>query len=199
LRLAPPSATPFQLDSTFADKKPGPWPPGWLIENGTASRKQGRYIIRAPDGYFTVRTPIHATRLANGQISAVVRAQGKGQIGVMARQSGPKNEWNLYACWITNARQYGCTLWRSGTPLTLAPAHADARIMPNHDNTLLLKLVGTQLTFIVNGLVVYHAVERSPLPTGSWGVYVASRFGTGPVVGSYSRITISGLPARASA
>ena len=156
-------------------------------------------MLRAPDGYFTFSTPEHEPSLADGQISAVVGGQGAGEIGVMARQSGPKNEWSLYACWITNARQYGCTLWRNGTAQPLTLAHSDARIMPNHDNTLLLKLVGTQITFSVNGRTVYHAVERSPLPTGGWGVYVASRFGTGPVVGSYSRITISGLPARASA
>jgi hypothetical protein len=153
-------------------------------------------MVTAPDGYFTFSTPTHAVRLAGGQVSAVVRAQGKGEIGVMARQSGPKNEWNLYACWINNVQQYGCTLWKNGTAQTLAPAHSDASIMPNHDNTLLLKVVGKQLTFMVNGRIVYYAVARRPLPTGGWGVYVASRLGTGRVVGSYSRISIIGLSTR---
>jgi hypothetical protein len=157
--------------------------------------RNGRYLVNAPDGYFTFSTPKKMAPLADGQVSAIVHAQGKGEIGVTARQSGLKNAWNLYTCWITNARQYGCTLWRNGTAQTMTPAHADGGIIPNHDNTLLLKVIGKQLTFLVNGRIVYHAVERQPLPTGGWGVYVASRFGTGPVMGSYSRISINALPA----
>jgi hypothetical protein len=153
-------------------------------------------MVNAADGYFTFSTPRKVAPLGDGEVRSIVRAQGKGEIGVMARQSGPQNEWNLLACWITNARQYGCTQWRNGTAQALTPAHADGSIKPNHDNTLLLRVVGNQLTFSVNGRTVNHAVERRPLATGGWGVYVASRFGTGPVVGSYSRISIRALPTR---
>jgi hypothetical protein len=189
----PPTATPFRLDTAFAGNKPEPWPTGAQIDNGTVARRSGHYVLHAPDSYFTFSTPQHAPSMADGQISAVVQAQGAGEVGVMARQGGTGNAWSLYTCWITNTRQYGCTTWRRGTPQALAPARLDTRIMPNRNNILLLRIVGGRLAFTVNGQIVYQGVDQHTLPLGAWGVFVASRFGQGPVEGQYSRITISSV------
>jgi hypothetical protein len=182
------------LNTDFSGNKAGPWPIGQQTTS-TAGIGHGRYTLSADDGYSAVRVPRNGLPpIADGKITALVQLTGTGKVGVMARLSGPENAWNLDACWITNARQFGCTTWRDGVPLDLLHAGMDKQILPNHANTLRLQVKGNRLLFFINGQPVYHFVDRHPVKAGNWGAYVVSRLGSGPVHGQYLHITISGKP-----
>ena len=189
LRLVAPSLT-----TTFARNNAGPWPTGKQA-NSSAGVEHGRYIVTADDGYAAVRTPIRGLpTIADGTITALVQLTGKGKVGIMGRLSGSESDWNLDACWVTNARQFGCTAWRKGLPLELLHARTNKRILSNKVNTLQLQVTGNRLQFSINGRPVYQYVDKHPIKAGTWGAFVVSQLGSGPMHGQFLRISISGRP-----
>ena len=184
-----PVAWTVRLASRFAGGKVGTWPLG-SRDNGTASLSGGRYLLRATDGYTTIRAPGGLPALADGRIQATVRAVGRGNVGVYGRWYSTNGQPNLLACWFRNDGTAGCTAWQDGVPTDLGVRHGSG-IHPNADNQLVLQIVKNQLQFQMNGRMVLVHTLGGQARAGAWGVYVSTTLKTAPTEGAYARVSIA--------
>jgi dipeptidyl aminopeptidase/acylaminoacyl peptidase len=174
------------LDSTFQGGQAGPWPVG---DSGSTRLRvaNGHYTVTvAPRGNVIV-TPHHAITLADGTVTALVHARGDGATGLVARYGYTAKR--SYACLIRpTARAFGCYKELHGAWTTLVMRAAPA-ILPDQDNQIALSLSGGMLSFSINGQVVAHASDVTPLPTGEWGMMTEAAQTT--MAASYAHIGIS--------
>ena len=152
---------------------------------------KGRYVVNTADGTLSVRGARGVRAQAAGQISAMFRVSGRGEVGLAAdfNQSADSGS-TLYACWIKNAGTAGCTRWVNDMRVDLAP-YSSPDVVPNGDNTLIMRLQGTQLTTWINGGYAHIYTVQGPLGAGAWGPYVVSASGQGAVAGRYAWIELA--------
>jgi hypothetical protein len=113
-------------------------------------------------------------------------------VGVTAQWNGSDPWQNLYFFYITNGGEFGCARGEHRSARDLVTRrHSDA-IVPDGDNTLQLRIDGSDVTFWINGQLVYSVTDPRPLPAGYWGVAVLSDKGNGTVQGKFARITLYG-------
>ena len=152
----------------------------------------GRLTISVANGFSQFDLPKVGGRLADGQIATLVRPEGNGRVGVMARWSGgAAGQWTLYAFWITNHGSAGVTRWR-GAHLSDLSIRRGAAVRPNRDNLLVLRVRGGAITTYLNGAVVQTLTDQRALHTGYWGLFVSSVTGNGATQGQFSRALIAG-------
>jgi hypothetical protein len=157
----------------------------------TAGIINGHYVVTAADGNLSVRGAKGAQAQAMGQISATFRISGRGQVGLAADfKTSADGGHTMYACWITKTRTAGCTHWVDDTRIDLT-SYSSPDIIPNGDNSLVMRLNGHQLTTWINGGYAHNYALQSSLGAGAWGPYVVSAKGQGAVSGRYSWIEIA--------
>lgn len=85
------------FESHFAANAPTGWP---IVRTDTYSEgiANGRYVFSVTDGTTHLEGPRPPLTLADGQITAVVRLTGHGQVGLAARMD--QAEQSGYAFWI---------------------------------------------------------------------------------------------------
>jgi len=150
----------------------------------------GRYVVTTADGTLSVRGARGVRAQAAGQISATFRVSGRGEVGLAADfNSSAASGSTMYACWITNTRMAGCTRWVNDMRVDLAP-YLSPDVVPNGDNTLIMRLQGNELTIWINGGYQRSYAIRGPLGAGAWGPYVVST-GQGTVSGRYAWIAVA--------
>lgn len=169
-------------------------PAGWPTAHGASydeSVAGGRYILRVADGVTHLEGPHPPLIVSDGQITAIVRLNGHGQVGLAARMD--QTFQTGYAFWIDRSGRCGAARFMGETETTLFAVY-DSAIFPNGDNVLTMQIVGDLLTFMVNGRAVYTYTDQTPLPAGNWGMYASSEPGTGSAQGQYARVTLYGAP-----
>ncbi len=189
-RLAGGASWQLLIDSDFSANVPAGWPIGHGLsyDEGIGA---GRYTLRVPDGQTHDEAPTGAPPVSDGSILAVVRPDGRGQVGISARLNAAAD--TGYAFWIDRQGRCGGIRRADGSATTLFGFYS-AAIVPNGDNTLTVQIARGRLTFAVNGRPVYDEIDRQPLPVGTWGIYARSEPGDGPTTGRYARVTLYGDP-----
>ncbi len=165
---------------------------GWPIARANSydeSIAGGRYTLSVADGQTHLEGPRPPLLLADGLVTAVVRLVGRGQVGLAARIDQTVQEG--YVFWIDGEGRCGATRFADGTQTALFAVYDNA-IVRGGDNVLTIQAVGGQLTFVVNSRPVYSYVDPTPLPAGTWGMYVGSAPDDGTARGQYARIMIDG-------
>jgi hypothetical protein len=142
----------------------------------------GQPFVRYPDGFQSQ---------GDGEIMAVFSLSGTGRAGVMGRwASTPDGQWSMYAFWVSSDGTFGLTRWDQGSPTEVFTPISSSLIDVNGDNQLALRLEGGTVTGWINGKQAFTQSDTQPLPSGNWGLYVASEVGAGSVSGHFSQVTI---------
>lgn len=176
------------VDSDFAGGHPGAWPTG----NGgwyDAHVDGGRYTLSVATAHQRVQAPARMAELADGEIRATFRLEGRGRVGLAARVD--QTAATAYLFWIDAQGECGGIRLANGESrllLSLRCSGAPA----SGDNTLTLRVQGDLLTYMVNGRQLYSYVDRRPLPPGVWGMYVNGA--AGATQGHYAATAIIGNP-----
>jgi hypothetical protein len=109
----------------------------------------------------------------------------------MARfTESPGQGQSMYAFWITNSGTFGCTRWANGFQVPLFVMQHSSSVLPGQDNTLVMRISGSQLTFWINSDLVRVYTDPSPLAPGAWGMYVISD--SSETSAAYGQISIAG-------
>lgn len=180
------------LSQDFISGDPAPYGVGTSDVGGSITVTNGQYTIALPAGYWQSSIAINPPlELADGVIVVDATFGGTGTAGVVARWVERDSGYNAYVCWLNSGGGAGCNLlldsgWSDlfrvdpGTVAVLAT------------NTLVVSVVGNQIEFAVNDMIVGSANDAT-LPSGNWGFYAESGQDA-PFSAGFNTITVYQAP-----
>ncbi len=193
---AAPAPPPIDGFHTVLDAPFGTDQPQWLKNGSLVGWADGAYRLSAqqPTHFVAVGAPLKEP-VADAVVSATFRklaGPAGGGYGVIVRDQGPgprdgaAQEGNFYVAEAGDRGEFG--IWRRELDrwIDIVPwTRTDAVHQSGTANTLTVRAIGNQLTFLINGTEVASRTDAT-LPSGGVGVFVG---GDGNVV-ALDRFTV---------
>jgi hypothetical protein len=151
------------------------------------SVSDGAFWLEVKDQGWQNVTLNELTDLGNGVVLTDVSVAGDGAAGVVARaNTDSAGEFWFYVCWVNTRGEAGChtSVQSHWTELWYAAPGDIPIAAANH---LALAMIGSELTFEINGRIAATFTDATTT-SGMWGVFAESY--SGSVTAAFESLTI---------
>lgn len=176
------------LLSDFSDGDTGSWLTG-SDGNISAQLEDDAFVMTAADGSGFYNWAEETNNWDDGYISATLKLDGVGVVGLTARLGKENNKFHGITCVISTTQNYGCYKEIDGVDERVANGRSSA-IKKTGTNELALLGMGDDFTFFINGTQV-RTFSGEGVTEGAWGTYLESPQGE-TTSAAFSRILFMG-------
>ncbi|HEX3721394.1 MAG TPA: trypsin-like peptidase domain-containing protein [Nitrolancea sp.] len=162
-------------------------------DTGTVAISGGTYNVTfKQNNVYNVYTPSSVPTAGDQGVAADVTLKA-GYAGIALRFSATSdNKWTYYDCYINTGDQYGCGYQLQDQYTAIVQPTASSAIKHGQANTLQMTVVGTTVTFSINGTQVKQ-FDDSHIQSGTPGLEVGSPTDS-PGAASFDNVTAEYIP-----